>query len=66
MLIDDDHGIHPRTAMLISTVSRSSIGLTIAISLLVLAGWVWDVEWLKSILHPSPKAMSAAAASLWR
>ena len=39
-----------------------SIGCVIAVSLLVLAGWVWDVELLKSFLHPERVAMNPLTA----
>jgi len=54
--------VHPRTQVALKAVTRCSIALAVAVSLLVLAGWVWNVEALKGLLRPNPIAMNPLTA----
>jgi signal transduction histidine kinase/CheY-like chemotaxis protein/HPt (histidine-containing phosphotransfer) domain-containing protein len=54
--------VPPRIVAALRVVVRISIAYVIGASLLVLAGWVWDVEVLKSFLHPERVAMNPLTA----
>jgi signal transduction histidine kinase/CheY-like chemotaxis protein len=54
--------IHPRTAVVLGMIVRCAIALAVSISLIVLAGWIWDVEALKTFLRPNPVAMNPLTA----
>src|SRR5689334_20471578 len=52
----------PRSLRLAAAVARVAAALVIVIGLLVLLGWMFDVELLRSLLHPGKVAMNPATA----
>jgi PAS domain S-box-containing protein len=53
----------PRALRLAAMVTRGAAAFVIAMGLLVLIGWTFEIELLKSLLHSGKKAMNPATAA---
>jgi PAS domain S-box-containing protein len=54
--------IHPRLTRAVAIMPSLAGALVAACGVLVLIGWTWDVDFLKTLLHPERIAMNPATA----